>query len=68
MRPQVPLPPSEGLALVAYTHDVHNVDGSKHGNVYFECNRMLRLRSAQVRRVVSLPQEYRWGASGVPPI
>ncbi len=52
----MPLPPSEGLALVAYTHDVHNVDGSKEGNVYFECNRMLRLRSAQVRRAVSTPR------------
>ncbi len=46
------LPADEGLALVAYTHDVNNVDGSKEGNVYFECNRMLRLRSAQVHRVV----------------
>ena len=46
---QVQLPPNEGLALVAYTHDVNNADGSKEGNVYFECNRMLRLRSAQAR-------------------
>jgi hypothetical protein len=46
---QVQLPPSEGLALVAYTHDVNNVDGSKEGNVYFECNRMLRLRSMEQR-------------------
>ncbi len=48
-RPQVQLPADEGLALVAWTHDVNNVDGSKEGNVYFECNRMLRLRSAQER-------------------
>ena len=46
------LPPNEGLALVAWTHDLQNGDGSKEGNVYFECNRMLRLRSAQVHRVV----------------
>jgi hypothetical protein len=45
----VQLPPNEGLALVAYTHDVNNVDGSKEGNVYFECNRMLRQRSMEQR-------------------
>ena len=46
---QVQLPADEALALVAYTHDVNNVDGSKEGNVYFECNRMLRLRSIEQR-------------------
>ena len=45
---QVQLPADETLALVAYTHEV-NVDGSKEGNVYFECNRMLRLRSLEPR-------------------
>ena len=52
------LPPNEGLALVAYTHDVNNVDGSKEGNVYFECNRMLRLRSMEQRAAMMRT----WGA------
>jgi hypothetical protein len=57
-RPQVQLPPDEGLALVAYTHNVNNVDGSKEGNVYFECNRMLRLRSVEQRAAMMRT----WGA------
>ena len=52
------LPPNEGLALVAYTHDVNNADGSKEGNVYFECNRMLRLRSMEQRAAMMRT----WGA------
>jgi hypothetical protein len=40
---------SEAFALVAYTHDLNKPDGSKEGNVYFECNRMLRLRSLEDR-------------------
>ena len=55
---QVQLPPNEGLALVAYTHDVNNADGSKEGNVYFECNRMLRLRSMEQRAAMMRT----WGA------
>ena len=55
---QVQLPPNEGLALVAYTHDVNNADGSKEGNVYFECNRMLRLRSIEQRAAMMRT----WGA------
>ena len=55
---QVKLPANEALALVAYTHDVNNVDGSKEGNVYFECNRMLRLRSVHERAAMMRT----WGA------
>ena len=56
--PQVQLPRDEGLSLVAYTHDVNNADGSKEGNVYFECNRMLRQRSMEQRAAMMRT----WGA------
>jgi hypothetical protein len=46
---QVQLKEDEAFALVAYTHDLNKIDGSKEGNVYFECNRMLRLRSLEDR-------------------
>ena len=55
---QVQLKEDEALALVAYTHDLNKMDGSKEGNVYFECNRMLRLRSMEQRAAMMRT----WGA------
>mmetsp|Transcript_127930 Transcript_127930/g.239289 ORF Transcript_127930/g.239289 Transcript_127930/m.239289 type:complete len:726 (+) Transcript_127930:124-2301(+) len=37
-------------AIVAYTHDLNNQDGSPDGNVYYELNRALRQRGQDARK------------------
>jgi hypothetical protein len=39
-------------AIVAYSHDLHQPGGTKEGNLYFEMNRSLRVRTAAGRQTL----------------